>query len=56
MDKINFKKLGLICALEKLSNEIMRIQPYINDEVGIENFDYAITTLDLIIKGVKENE
>ena len=55
MEKVNFKKLGLIFTLENLSREIMKVEPYIKDEVGIEKFDKAVTTLDLIIKGVKED-
>lgn len=55
MEKIDFKKLGLMCALERLSSEIMKLEPYITDETGIEKFDTAITTLDLIRKEVEEN-
>ena len=56
MKKIDFKKLGLLLALETLNSEIMKIEPYIQDEVGIEKFDTAITTLDLIRKEVEEDE
>lgn len=56
MKKIDFKKLGLLSALETLNSEIMKIEPYIQDEVGIEKFDTAITTLDLIRKEVEEDE
>lgn len=56
MKKIDFKKLGLLSALETLNSEIMKIEPYIKDEVGIEKFDTAITTLDLIRKEVEEDE
>ena len=56
MKKIDFKKLGLLSALETLNSEIMKIEPYIQDEVGIEKFDTAITTLDLIRKEGEEDE
>ena len=55
MEKVDFKKLGLIYSLEKLSEEIMKLEPYIKDEVGVEKFDTAVTTLDLIKREVEEN-
>lgn len=55
MDKVDFKKLGLIYSLEKLSEEIMKLEPYINDEDALEKFDTAVTTLDLIIGEVENN-
>lgn len=56
MEKVNFKKLGLLSALNTLSEEIMKLEDYINDEVGIERFDEVVTSLELIKMEVDRNE